>query len=202
MKLGLTGAAVVVFGLILSFILNHGGSLTGAIGVLAGILRSFLYGAVIAYLVTPLARAMGRRMGKPDGNSGLANVLAVIIAIVIVLLILLLIIPQLVNSIVSIANALPAELDALDAKITQLLEGNPELLETINSLSATLRDKLNGLLSGGSETTKLLGGVADISAGALSTATGLLGFWWICSSVSSLRSTSSPSGDSLRPRPR
>ena len=126
-KLGLTGAAVVVFGLILSFILNHGGSLTGAIGVLAGILRSFLYGAVIAYLVTPLARAMGRRMGKPDGNSGLANVLAVIIAIVIVLLILLLIIPQLVNSIVSIANALPAELDALDAKITQLLEGNPEL---------------------------------------------------------------------------
>ena len=175
MKLGLTGAAVVAFGLILSFILEHGSGLTGAIGLLAGILRSFLYGAVIAYLVTPLARALGRRMGKPDGNSALANALSVVIAIAVVLVILLLIIPQLVKSIEGIIRALPAELDALNARVNVLLEDDPELLETVNSASTMLRDKLSELMRGGAQTAKLLGGVANIATGALNTATGLLG---------------------------
>lgn len=174
-KLGLTGAAVVAFGLILSIILYRGEGLSGAVKLLMSILRSFLYGGVIAYLVTPLARKLGRLMRKPDGNSGLANALAVIIAIVLVLAILLLIIPQVVSSVVKIVNAMPAHIERLKVRIQKLLDDNPALVQQINDLTAQAQAKLRDLLKGDSETIKLLGGVANIASGALSTVTGFLG---------------------------
>lgn len=174
-KLGLTGAAVVAFGLIFFFLLYRADGFSVGIRVLGGILRPFLYGAVIAYLVTPLARKLSRVMGKPDGSASLANALAIVIAIAIVLAILLLIIPQLVSSIVKIINALPAQLEALKLKIQQMLDDDPTLLEDFNELSAQLQSKLNGLLKGGSDASKLLTKALNIANGALSTVKGLLG---------------------------
>ena len=101
-KWGVTGAAVVAFGIVLFFLLYRADGFSGALG---GILRPFIIGAVLAYLVTPLANSLTKRMkGK---HEGLANALALAIVLIVILAILLLIVPKLIDSVVGIAQALP-----------------------------------------------------------------------------------------------
>ena len=104
-KWGVTGAAVVAFGIVLFFLLCRADGFSGALGALGGILRPFIIGAVLAYLVTPLANSLTKRMkGK---HEGLANALALAIVLIVILAILLLIVPKLIDSVVGIAQALP-----------------------------------------------------------------------------------------------
>ena len=115
-KWGVTGAAVVAFGIVLFFLLYRAKGFSGALGTLGGILRPFIIGAVLAYLVTPLSNALFKQFG--DKHMGLANAIALVIALVVVLVILLLIVPKLIDSIVGIAQALPGQAEALGKKIT------------------------------------------------------------------------------------
>ena len=93
-KLGITAAIVILFGLIVYFWMLHPDNMAGAFNVLIGILMPFLYGAVLAYLVTPLARRLERIMPRTP-----ACLLAVLIAVLIVLAVVVLIVPQLLGNI-------------------------------------------------------------------------------------------------------
>ena len=106
-KLGVTGAAVVAFGLAGVFLMFRADSFSGAVGMLGNILRPFIIGATLAYLVTPLSNWLMKRFGGKHG--GLANALALVIVLVVVLAILLLIVPRLVESVVGLAQALPEQ---------------------------------------------------------------------------------------------
>ena len=97
-KWGLTGAAVVAFGIVLFFIMYRADGFSGALSALGSILRPFIIGAVLAYLVTPLSNWLNKLFG--GNKQGLADILALVIAVLIVLAIVFLIVPQLVNSIV------------------------------------------------------------------------------------------------------
>ncbi len=161
-KLGLTGAGVVAFGL-LFFFLIYRNSLGAALGVLGRILRPFIIGAVLAYLVTPLSNGLVKRFGEK--RMGLANAIALVIALVVVLAILLLILPKLIDSVVEIAQALPGQVEQLGQKTTALLEENPDLQATVSPILDNLGSEVKGLFdsNGGKladSALKVLGGAA------------------------------------------
>ena len=132
-KWGLTGMAIAAFGILLYFLLLRSHSLVGVMGLLGKILRPFAFGAVIAYLVTPLSRTLEKllsRAMKPGTARGLANVLTLVIAVLVVIAVIMLIVPQLINSIVEIVRAAPAQYEALMATLekefSSFAEKNPE----------------------------------------------------------------------------
>ena len=161
-KIGLTGACIVAFGL-LFFFLIYRNSLGVAMGVLGRILRPFIIGAVLAYLVTPLSNGLVKRFGGK--RMGLANAIALVIVLVAVLAILLLIVPKLIDSVVSIAKALPGQVERLGQRIAVLLEENPDLQATLAPILDDLGKEIKGVFgSNGSRLAdsalKVLGGAA------------------------------------------
>ena len=130
-KLGITAAIVILFGLIVYFWMLRPENVAGAFNVLIGILMPFLYGAVLAYLVTPLARRLERIMPRTP-----ACLLAVLIAVLIVLAVVVLIVPQLLGNIRDLANKLPLMLDDLNEKLKALFAGHPEWGDLESSLSS------------------------------------------------------------------
>ena len=127
-KLGMTGAMVVLFGLIVFFILYREEHFAAAAGIIVETLRSFVYGAAIAYILRPLCAWFERlfdrlfRQKHPGLSLALSIFAAVVIALVIVLAVLLLIIPQLADSIATLLKILPEELGAIPDAINDLLE--------------------------------------------------------------------------------
>ena len=77
-KIGITAAAVVAFGCVFFFVLEHIDNLSLANKLLAGILRPFVYGGVLAYLITPLSRKLGKLLRKPQ-DCLVADILALLI---------------------------------------------------------------------------------------------------------------------------
>ena len=160
-KLGLTGAGVVAFGLLFFFLLYRN-SLGVALGVLGRILRPFIIGGVLAYLVTPLSNGLVKRFGGK--RMGLANAIALVIVLVAVLAILLLIVPKLIESVVEIAHALPGQVEQLGQKITALLEENPDLQATVSPILDNLGNEVKGLF--GSNGAKLADSALKVLGGA------------------------------------
>ena len=119
-KIGVTAAAVIAFGLVLFFALYRSNGSSGAFDLLGRILRPFIIGGVLAYLLAPLSNRMSRLWGGKC--QGLADVVTLLIALAVVLAILLLIVPQLVNSVTGIIQALPEEFEALKQKVMNLLQ--------------------------------------------------------------------------------
>lgn len=166
-KVGVTAAAVVAFGLILFFAMYRSNGSSGVFAVLGLILRPFIIGGVLAYLVTPLSNRMVRLFGGKC--QGLADLLALLIALIVVLAILLLIMPQLIQSVVDIVQALPEEIEALKQKIMALLEENPDLQAQLEGYYTQLTAEGNSILDkmkdGGGEIAgkamQLVGGVAN-----------------------------------------
>ena len=159
-KLGLTGAAVVAFGLVLFFLLANMKGIGGALAMLTRILTPFLYGAVIAYLVLPLCRKLERafnKKGRKRYASGLAIALSLLIALAVVLAVFLLVIPQLVTSIRRLIRVLPGQLESARVKLEELLQSRPQWVEWLEQVSGEWFTKLEELLhSGLSDMSKLL----------------------------------------------
>ena len=174
-KLGVTGAAVVAFGLILFFLMFRADGFSGVLGKLSGILRPFIIGAVMAYLVTPLSNWLTRRFGGKHG--GLANVLALVIVLVIVLAIVLLIVPKLIDSVVGIVKALPGQAEMLGKRITAALEEDPELQASWQDIYNRLITEADKLLSGltGDNGKKLADSAAKVLGGAAGSVASVLG---------------------------
>ena len=87
----------------------------------------------------------------------------------VILAILLLIVPKLIDSIVGIAQALPAQAEALGKKITAVLEKNPDLQATWEEIYVKLDNEAKNMFSGSTggnggviadSAMKVLGGAA------------------------------------------
>ena len=87
------------------------------------ILRPFLYGAVVAYLLSPLCGKMENGLAKIMGEKRrrgakqLSILFSLLLALALISLLCLIIIPQVVNSVVSVVNALPGQLRSLNSQI-------------------------------------------------------------------------------------
>ena len=130
-KLGMTGAMVALFALVVFFILYRASLFSGAVRIVIEILRPFVYGGAMAYLIRPLCAWFERRFGglfkgkHPKLALVLAIFLSVVIALVIVLTVLLLIVPQLADSLAALIAMLPEELEKLPDTISGLLKDLP-----------------------------------------------------------------------------
>ena len=177
-KWGMTATAVLAFGVLLSFAINNGRGLSGAINMLMRILRPFICGAVIAYLVLPLSKWLKKCLKKPLGEkraSTAGNVLGLLIGLVIVMAVILLVIPQLIDSIGGIINAMPAQIANLEQAVKSFLEKNPQIATELEPLLNQLND-----LSGKYSPDKLLTNenlnrLLGVASGAASTVTGFIG---------------------------
>lgn len=157
-KVGVTAAAVVAFGIVLFFAMYRSDGTSGALTILGQILRPFVIGGVLAYLVAPLSNRLVRLFhGR---YQGLADLLALLAAVIVVSAILLLIVPQLVESVMGIVQALPEQIEALSQKIIALLEENPDLQAQLEGLYAQLTAEGGGILSGAQDGGGEIAGVA------------------------------------------
>ncbi|MBQ1492959.1 MAG: AI-2E family transporter, partial [Blautia sp.] len=167
-KLGLTIGGIVAFGILFFFFVFHFDHFSGTVNMILSILRSFVYGCVIAYLVLPLSRKLEGLFLKLLGEKrkkvcfSIANVVALVIALLVVLAVMLLIVPQLINSIMGIVQAIPGEVTNLEAKVTELLENDPELMANWEKLSAEITAKVNAFFQGDvvKNVMNLVGGAA------------------------------------------
>lgn len=133
---GAIGLSVAFF-----FVVYNIPGITAWLKEIWGILSAFVYGGVIAYLLRPmcnnyadlLEKVLPAKM-KKTANS-VAVVLSMITALMIVYALIIMIAPQLVESIVTIWNAIPDRLDQLYNWAVSLVGDEEELLQYLNQLN-------------------------------------------------------------------
>ena len=104
---GITAFGVIACSILFFMLLQHGKSISGAIGTLISILSPIIWGMVITYLLWPLVKMFQRKLfepllqkirpKKPVSKSlarGLSVVLAILVALVLIAALVWLIIPQ------------------------------------------------------------------------------------------------------------
>ena len=147
-KASLAGFCAIAAGLILFFFLFRFQGVQGGVGRIVQILKPFLYGAVIAYILAPFCSRYQKGLLKAFGGkheklaSALSIVLAVVIAFLIIAVLFSLVLPQLLDSIETLSNTMPARIDAAGKKIEALLAAHPELQEAWDKYGVVLQEKL------------------------------------------------------------
>ena len=147
-KASLAGFCAIAAGLVLFFFLFRFQGVQGGVGRIVQILKPFLYGAVIAYILAPFCSRYQKGLLKAFGGkheklaSALSIVLAVVIAFLIIAVLFSLVLPQLLDSIETLSNTMPARIDAAGKKIEALLAAHPELQEAWDKYGVVLQEKL------------------------------------------------------------
>lgn len=136
---GVTAFLVIASSIVVIFLFARGSQVKHAVKVLAGILAPVTYGAVLAYLLTPIYNRVTRwtmrglqTVIKSDRRRQFAARMTATLASVLMLTVIVvglfsMLIPQLINSIMSIVEALPSSVANLQVWLQQLLVDNPEL---------------------------------------------------------------------------
>ena len=152
LKIGITGVAVIVVSLLCFFLLYQLREISAGLNTVLRILDPFLYGAVIAYILAPACNRIERLLIKlfhfPEEKHRLVQTLSIILVLLLALALLwglvMLVFPQVWNSIVNIANAIPGQLEATNEWLHNLLEDQPDLQaywDDISSRTATELEK-------------------------------------------------------------
>ena len=154
-KLGLTGVAVIVVSLLCFFLLFRLQAVFAGFGAVMGILAPFVCGAVIAYILTPVCNRIEQWLerlmpAKKKGGSyaGPAIALSLILALALIWGLITLVIPQVWQSVVSIANAIPGELASANTKLHDLLQSQPELQAYWDEFSGRVSQEIEKWLRG------------------------------------------------------
>ena len=147
-KASLAGFCAIAAGLVLFFFLFRFRGVQGGVDRIVQILKPFIYGAVFAYILAPFCNRYQKGLLKAFGGkheklaSGLSIVLAVVIALLIIAVLFSLVLPQLLDSIETLSNTMPARIDAAGKKIEALLAAHPELQEAWDKYGVVLQEKL------------------------------------------------------------
>ena len=144
---GITAFGVIACSILFFMLLQHGKSISDAIGTLLGILSPIIWGMVITYLLWPLVKMFQRKLfepllqkirpKKPVSKSlarGLSVVLAILVALVLIAALVWLIIPQLYTSIESIVLNSQQYYDTITGWINRFFENNLNVSETARKL--------------------------------------------------------------------
>ena len=138
---GITAFGVIACSILFFMLLQHGKSISGAIGTLISILSPIIWGMVITYLLWPLVKMFQRKLfepllqkirpKKPVSKSlarGLSVVLAILVALVLIAALVWLIIPQLYTSIESIVLNSQQYYDTITGWINRFFENILDVL--------------------------------------------------------------------------
>ena len=199
---GITAFGVIACSILFFMLLQHGKSISDAIGTLIGILSPIIWGMVITYLLWPLVKMFQRKLfepllqkirpKKPVSKSlarGLSVVLAILVALVLIAALVWLIIPQLYTSIESIVLNSQQYYDTITGWINRFFENNPEVEEALLSATGKASDSLldwakTALLpSMGKIVTSLTTGIYAVLRGILDV---LIGFVVACYVLSNM----------------
>lgn len=199
---GITAFGVIACSILFFMLLQHGKSISGAIGTLISILSPIIWGMVITYLLWPLVKMFQRKLfepllqkirpQKPVSKSlarGLSVVLAILVALVLIAALVWLIIPQLYTSIESIVLNSQQYYDTITGWINRFFENNPEVEQALLSATGKASDSLldwakTALLpSMGKIVTSLTTGIYAVLRGILDV---LIGFVVACYVLSNM----------------
>ena len=188
LKWGVMGAAVALVGVLGYFFLYRIGDIWAGVCMILDILKPFVYGAVIAYILTPACNKLEKLLrrlpradkARPSLISGLSILIAMVAAAAIIWFLVMLVFPQVWNSIIGLANAVPGELAAANAWLHDILESQPELqagwddfssrttAEITHWLKTDLLSSMGAMITGlGSQVTVFFGAVKNLFLGIL-----------------------------------
>lgn len=130
----LTGFGTIALSVLFFFLIYQFPVIKGFFGQIFDILAPFLYGGVIAYLLRPMCNCYENFFKKHLHNQhqktaeNLAVTASLISGLLLVGMLLLLILPQLLNSLLTLAQTLPGEMKNFVIWVSQYLENSPDIL--------------------------------------------------------------------------
>lgn len=133
-KLGVTGIVVIVVSLLFFFLLFRLGELFHAFGTIIEIVAPFIYGAVFAYILSPICNRFEKLFSKlfrVDERNKVIDVVSIAITLFLaaafLVVLSVLVIPDVWNSIIGIAYAIPGYLTKANAWLHETLSNRPEI---------------------------------------------------------------------------
>ena len=173
----LTGFLSLALAILLFFAIQRMDELAGGLRWLMGVLTPFVYGGALAYLLKTPCGFLERHIEAvlPGKHKGVANVLSVVIvmllSVLIIYLLLSMVIPEMANSIMTLAVAVPPKVEQFAQWVLGLLEGNEFLQNYADNALSGLEDWLSGWT-----TNEILPKVGELMSGTiLPTVGGMMG---------------------------
>lgn len=172
---GLTAFLVIAACVVFAFLVFKIDVIWGVFKKIISVLEPVIFGLVIAYLVNPMVKFFDKYICKitlykaknTDKAKRVADLISVILAVlvfsVIIIGLLLLVIPQLITSVSSFIDSLPARLDAISAWGKNVLKENEKLQSVFTRVLDYEKNWLKTDLSG---TVKSV--TANLTSGVLS----------------------------------
>lgn len=135
LKAGIMCVSVIVISFLCCLLLFRFREAAEGARMICRILTPFIYGAVIAYILAPVCnrieggftRLFGLEKGKSRPLQSVAILLSLLFALAIIWLLAILVIPNVWKSIIRIADTVPAQLEAANIWLHDLLESQPEM---------------------------------------------------------------------------
>lgn len=145
---------LITYAIILIWIILHLNEVVNTIFMVVGLLKPFLYGIMMAFIFNiPMKfflRKLPDSLGK--GKKPLAVICSLFIILGIIAFIFRIVMPQVIDSVTSLANSLPAYIASAQSTITDLIERQQipeEVLHQIDTYSMQLQDMLLNLMKNG-----------------------------------------------------
>lgn len=172
----LTGFLSLALAILLFFSIQKMDALAGGFRWLMGILTPFIYGGALAYLLKTPCSFLEQHIEDilPKKYRKLANPISVVVvlllSILIIYLLLSMVIPEIANSIMTLAVAVPPKVEQFAQWVLALLEGNEVLQNYADVALSGVEDWLRNW------TTELLPKLGDLMGGTiLPTVGGMMG---------------------------
>ena len=151
---------VVVASIAIYFIIANADVIFSTISQYIGILKPVVYGCVIAYVLNPLMKVfqngllkIARRGGRTVSLkrekylSGVAITASVVSAILIVIVLFILIVPQLLNSIISLADTLPDKANEYYNQLNQSIRNNAFLADKLQDIALNATEYMDEMVN-------------------------------------------------------
>ena len=132
-KAGVTALAVSIISLTFYFLVEKLDQVSGAWHTVTAIVRPFIVGGALAYLLAPGCNGLERiflKVTRGRGEKrvrGLAIAITLLLTVAIVAMLVYILVPQVIQSLVTVVNRLPGQINHLRQDIDKLLENEPEL---------------------------------------------------------------------------
>lgn len=136
--------------LLLMVVVQKAGVISGYIKTIAEVLAPVTWGIVIAYLANPIMKVTEKRIKKvtdkrkshPRLTRGLSAAFSLILLLAVLVALIAILLPQVMDSIVGIANNFPTYINNLQNWIYDLFEDSPQISEEITNIFNTIRPKI------------------------------------------------------------
>ena len=140
----LTGFLSLALAILLFFCIQRMDQLRQTFGWLLGVLAPFIYGGTMAYLLKTPCGFLEQQIERllPEKHKNLANILSVVavmaLSVLVIYLLLNMVIPEMWNSIVALAVAIPPKAEEFANWVVGHLEGNEMLQNYVNNAFASM----------------------------------------------------------------